>query len=133
MLDATVRLAAYPLRDDLPLRGEARSRTCGSVATVALAGDDAGRVTGVGCRVQACAVGQAAASVFVGAAEGRTLAEIACARDALADWLAGAGARPQWPGIDLLEPAIAYPGRHAAILLAWDAALAALASAPPVR
>jgi hypothetical protein len=37
---------------------------------------------------------------------------------------------PDWPGIALLRRARDYPGRHGAILLAWDAALAALAEPP---
>ena len=56
---------------------------------------------------------------------GRTSA-MARARVTLAAWLVGEGNQPEWPGIHLLNPALAYPARHAAILLAWDAALDAL-------
>ncbi|MET0179897.1 MAG: iron-sulfur cluster assembly scaffold protein [Novosphingobium sp.] len=92
-----------------------------------VAGSD-GRIEQIGCRAQACAVGQAAAALFLDHARGRTAGEIASIRHALARWLAGEDARPDWPGIELLEPARAYPARHGAIVLAWDAALAALAS-----
>ena len=74
-------------------------------------------------------MGQAAAALFFDNAPGRNRAELVRAREALAAWLAGADAAPEWPEIELLGPARGYPARHGAILLAWDAALAALASA----
>jgi NifU-like protein involved in Fe-S cluster formation len=64
---------------------------------------------------------------FAHAAIGRTLPDLQTARAALGAWLAGEGDEPDWPGIALLRRARDYPGRHGAILLAWDAALAALA------
>ncbi|MET0252203.1 MAG: iron-sulfur cluster assembly scaffold protein [Novosphingobium sp.] len=127
VLAAAVALAAYPLDPALPLRGEARSRSCGSRLTVALETDGSGRISGIGCSASACAVGQAAAAVFVRAAAGRDRAGIAASRGALAAWLAGDGDAPDWPGLALLEPARRFAGRHGAILLGWDAALAALA------
>ena len=132
MLEAAVSLAGWPLSDDFPLTGEARSRTCGSTAAVGLALDGEGRIARVGCRVQACAVGQSAAASFAGNAVGRSEPEVAEARAAVAAWLAG-GPPPDWPGLTLIAPAIAYPARHGAILLAWDAALAALAPQPALR
>lgn len=133
ILAAAVGLAKYPIDTSLPLAGEARSRSCGSTLAVALAIDGQGRIVRIGCRAQACAVGQAAAHLFVTSATGRTAAELADARTALAEWLTGEGPLPGWPGIALLDPARDYPARHGAILLAWDAALAALASPPPIR
>ncbi|MCA1661876.1 MAG: iron-sulfur cluster assembly scaffold protein [Novosphingobium sp.] len=133
ILGAAVGLAGYPLDPALPLAGEARSRSCGSTLAIRLAIDGEGRIGAAGCRAQACAVGQAAASVFLAAARGRNAAGIAKARKALTAWLTGAGEAPDWPGIDLLDSARAYPARHGAILLAWDAALAALASQPALR
>ena len=133
ILAAAVGLAAFPIDPSLPLCGEARSRSCGSTLALALELDAQGRVARIGCRAQACAVGQAAAHVFLVAAAGRTAAEIAGARQSLAAWLTGTATPPDWPGIALLDPARDYPARHGAILLAWDAALAALASPPPLR
>ena len=132
MLEAAVRLAGFPLDPDLPLVGEARSRTCGSTARIGLDLDASGRIARIGCRVQACAVGQSAAALFAQAAAGRSAAELSSARTAIAGWLDG-GDPPDWPGFALIEPALAYPARHGAILLAWDAALAALASHPALR
>ena len=133
ILAAAVALADFPIDPALPLSGEARSRSCGSMLTLALALDAQGRIGRIGCRAQACAVGQAAAHVFAVAAKGSTAGEIAGARQSLAAWLSGEGPLPDWPGIALLDPARDYPARHGAILLAWDAALAALASPLPIR
>ena len=133
ILAAAVALADFPIDPALPLLGEARSRSCGSTLTLALALDAQGRIIRTGCRAQACAVGQAAAHLFVVSAAGRSAEELGEARTALAAWLTGVGPCPDWPGIALLDPARDYPARHGAILLAWDAALAALASPPPLR
>ena len=133
ILAAAVRLADHPLDAALPLTGEARSRSCGSTLSLRLALDDTGRIVRVGCRAQACAVGQAAASLFVDHAAGRNAAELAKSRDELAHWLTRSGPQPDWPGIALLDAARAYPARHGAILLAWNAALAALASQRALR
>ena len=133
MLAAAVGLADFPIDRSWSRSGEARSRSCGSTLTLGLALDGQGRVLRAGCRAQACAVGQAAAYVFLAAATGRTGDEIATARQSLAAWLTGNGPLPDWPGIALLDPARGYPARHGAILLAWDAALAALASPPSLR
>lgn len=126
MLGAAAALADWPLGGDLPLHGEARSRSCGSAIVLGLALDQAGRIARIGLRPHACAVGQAAASVFAAHAIGLDRAAIAAARRGIAAWLAGESEAPDWPGFALLAPARAYPARHAAILLAWDAALAAL-------
>ena len=133
ILAAAVGLAEFPLDQALPLHGEARSRSCGSTLRVALSLDKQGRVARIGCRAQACAVGQAAAQLFANAAPGRSAVEIAATRAELALWLTGEAPAPDWPGIALLDPARDYPARHGAILLAWDAALAALASSPQLR
>jgi NifU-like protein involved in Fe-S cluster formation len=126
ILGAATRLADFGWDEALALRGEARSRRCGSTLAMGLAVDEAGRICGLGLRAHACAIGQAAAYAFASAAKGRSREEITAARVALAAWLAGTGAMPDWPGIALVEPALGYPARHDAILLAWDAALAAL-------
>ena len=133
ILAAAVGLAEFPIDSSLPLLGEARSRTCGSTLTLALALDEQSRIARVGCRAQACAVGQAAAHIFLSAATGRNTDELAAARTALGAWLTGDGPLPDWPGIALIDPARDYPARHGAILLAWDAALAALASPLAIR
>ena len=133
ILAAAVGLAEFPLVPTLPFHGEARSRSCGSMLKLALSLDEQGRIAQIGCRAQTCAVGQAAAHIFAVAAPGHTAEQIAAIRAELAQWLCGAGPEPAWQGIALLDAARDYPARHGAILLAWDAALAALASPLPLR
>lgn len=130
VLSAAVGLASYGWDETLPRQGQARSRSCGSTLAMGLGLDAVGAIAAIGLRPHACAIGQAAAHVFATAAIGRDRAAIATARAQIEDWLTGSGDLPDWPGFALLEPARAYPARHGAILLAWDAALAALDSAP---
>ena len=73
-------------------------------------------------KAQACAIGQAAAAIFAEAAAGRRGTEIAEAETAIRAWLAGDATLPNWPGLETLAPAQAYPARHGAIMLAWQAA-----------
>ena len=122
-------LAAWPWDAALPLQATARSRSCGSTVTLGLLCGADGRIVRLGIRAQACAVGQAAAAIFAGAAIGADAARIADARRMLAAWLAEEGPMPDWPGIAVLEAARAYPGRHGAIGLAWQAATELLPTA----
>lgn len=119
-------LAAWPLADDLALAGHARSKSCGSTLALGLATDPGGRIMRVGLRARACAIGQAAAAVFAGGVEGKAAADVLAARDAIALWLGGEGPLPDWPGLEAIAAARAYPARHGAILLAWNAASEAL-------
>ena len=64
LLGLAVELAEYPLKDDMALRGEARSRSCGSTLQLGCTTDDDGAIAELGMRVSACAVGQASAAIF---------------------------------------------------------------------
>ncbi|WP_419808423.1 iron-sulfur cluster assembly scaffold protein [Sphingomonas sp.] len=101
---------------------ERRSPVCGSRVTVDVALDEAGCVAEVGLLVRACALGQASSALLGAAVLGRTPAELAASRDALAAWLSGDGDAPEWPGVAVLTPARDYPARHASIRLAFEAA-----------
>lgn len=129
VLALATSLADWRWDEALPLQATARSKSCGSTLRLGLETDAGGRIAALGVAAQACAVGQAAAAIFASSAKGRDAAEIARAHQAIRDWLAGAGPRPDWPGLDLLEPARAYPARHGAILLAWQAATQLLPTA----
>lgn len=126
LLALAVELAGHPFDSASPLQAQARSRTCGSGLTFGCSVDGKGRIASLGMRVSACAVGQASAAIFAGGADGLSLEDIAAAYDDIARWLAGEGARPAWPRLDMLEPALPHPGRHEAILLPWKAAMDAL-------
>jgi NifU-like protein involved in Fe-S cluster formation len=128
LLGLAVSLAGFPLDDSLPVRGSARSRSCGSTLDAGFMTDGEGRVERLGLRVRACAVGQAAAAIFAQGARGVSLADIEAAHSALAAWLAERGEMPEWPGIEALSEARTYPGRHGAIMLPWSAAIDALSS-----
>jgi NifU-like protein involved in Fe-S cluster formation len=103
-----------------------RSPLCGSTVTVDLT-LEGGRIADFAQDVKACALGQAAAAVLGAQAIGRTRDEIAAARDQLAAMLKSGGPVPDAPfdGFEVLLPARDYKNRHASILLALDATLAA--------
>lgn len=112
---------------------EKRSPVCGSRVTVDVDLDDAGRVARVGMRVRACALGQASAALMAGHAPGRSVEELAAARDALAAWLAGGEGPPDWPRLDLFTPALPHSARHPSIRLAFEAVAEAAAAAAHAR
>lgn len=122
VLGLATSLAGYSWDDSLPFQGSARSRSCGSAITLGLSTDGEGRIADIAVRSQACAIGQAAAAIFANGARSQTGAEIRSAHDAMKKWLAGTGPMPDWPGLSAIASAQEYPGRHAAILLAWQAA-----------
>jgi NifU-like protein involved in Fe-S cluster formation len=126
-------LAAFPLDDSLVLRGEARSRTCGSDMVVGIDLTPAGRIARVGMQIRACAIGQASAALLAQAAPGRSAEDLARVHDGLEAWLAGSGDLPEWPDLALLAPARAHTARHGALLLPWTAASKALSSGAIAR
>ncbi|WP_159982160.1 MULTISPECIES: iron-sulfur cluster assembly scaffold protein [unclassified Novosphingobium] len=126
VLGLTIELAHYPFSDDLALRGEGRSKSCGSTITLGLGVGADGTIERIGVRSQACAIGQAAAAIFARAAAGRTPAEIEQARCAIASWLEGEAALPDWPGLAVIAAAREFPARHGAVMLPWNAAMEAL-------
>jgi NifU-like protein involved in Fe-S cluster formation len=113
-----------------------RAPLCGSRVVVDVVLDEAGRVAVLGQEVKACAFGQASAALMAAHAPGRTPAELAEARDALAAWLTGTRDDPgDWPGLEVLAPARRLSARHGAILLPFEAVAAAaqLAARATVR
>ena len=122
--------AMHPRLDAPHGSAEARTPTCGSRILLDVALTPGGDVARVGMDVHACAVGQAAAGILARGAPGRDVGRIRAARAGLAEWLAGDRAVvPDWPGIEALVAARAYPARHAALLLPFDAAMLALVDA----
>ena len=126
ILSLAVATADFPPLEAPRHRVSARAPLCGSAIILDLDTDDEGRVRTVGLHVEACALGQASAALLARHAPGRSLTDVRTARDAIAAWFAGGDALPEWPGFDLLAPARDYPARHGAILLPFDAAIAAL-------
>lgn len=129
-----LRLAAsLPLETSLAEphgRAERRSRACGSVIVTEVALGRDGRIEQLAQTVQACAFGQASAALVQRTAIGHSLEELAAARQSLAEWLNGSGEAPD--GFALLEPARTRTGRHGAMLLPFDAAIAAVEAASTI-
>lgn len=126
LLRLGLRLAEQGRLSDFDGSAEARSRTCGSVAIADVRLDD-GRIVAFGQDVKACAVGQASAAVLGSYAIGLTRDDIAAARDLFANYLSGlSNDLGNWPELQMLSGVREHKGRHAAALLPYDAALAAI-------
>ena len=109
---------------------EKRSPACGSRVIVDVNVDSDGKVEALGAELHACALGQASTALLAGHVRGHSAADIAEARDSLRAFLKGEADRPgDWPGLDIFAAARRHTGRHAAILLAFDAAAEAAAAA----
>lgn len=129
---AVLRLAAtvadYPPLTDPHAKVEKRSAVCGSRVIVTLSFDAEGRATAVGVQAQACALGQAAATVLARNIVGRSPDDVAHAAQGWSDFLAGEDVDvPDWPDLALLASGRNYPARHASLRLAFEAAAAAMA------
>jgi NifU-like protein involved in Fe-S cluster formation len=128
-----LRLAAsLPLETSLEAphgTGEKRSVTCGSQIRTEVRLDEQGCIEKLTQRVQACAFGQASAALVQQWAPGRSAEQVREARASLASWLGGSGEAPS--GFDVLAPARPKTGRHGAMLLPFDALIAALEDIAP--
>lgn len=124
-----------PLADlqGAPGAGVARKRSmvCGSEVGVALRLDEDARIAALAVAVDACALGQASASVFARAAIGADHAEVAAGLEAMAQLLREGAASPpaRFAALETLAPIHAYPRRHASALLVWRAAVEAFEDA----
>lgn len=108
---------------------ERRSPICGSRIAVDVDLDEAGRVAAIGMQVSACAYGQASATLLARGAIGRSQQELVATRDAIALWLTGEGAMPDWPGLAALAAVVPHRARHGAVRLPFEAAADAVAAA----
>ncbi len=112
---------------------ERRSPICGSRVTVDVRLGADGRIDALGTQVRACLLGQASSTLLARHAIGRSVEELVTARDALTHWLAGDGAVPAWPGIDIFTPGLKLTARHPSIRLAFEAAVEAAEQARAAR
>ena len=103
-----------------------RSPLCGSAITVDL-NVKSGIITHYGQDVRACALGQATSTIIGKAIVGRSLTEVQKAYEELSDMLKNKGPTPSKPFEEfyMLKPASEYKNRHASILLALEATIAA--------
>lgn len=139
MLDQIYNARILELAGNIPRIGRlerpdatatAHSKLCGSTVTVDIAVSK-GRITDYAHELRACALGQAAASIVARHVIGATPDELRAARNALRDMLAGGSPPPggDWSDLAVLAPVRDYRARHAATLLAFDAAVAAVEKA----
>lgn len=109
---------------------ELRSRTCGSKVAADVIITDDGMLQDLGLEISACALGQASAAILGTQAIGKSVADIENARSGLAAFLEKSVESPgDWPDMDQLTAARDHKGRHPAILLPYDAVIAALTDA----
>lgn len=123
---------AFPRLSAPHATAEVGSKTCGSRIAVDVRLGKDGRVVAYGHDVHACAVGQAAATLVARAAIGRNHSELVTLTEQVRVYLTGedrTNCRPDLDGIEALAPVAAYPARHGAALLAFDAAVAAVSQA----
>jgi len=112
--------------------GLAHSRLCGSRARAQVRVDGQGRVAAFGQEVHACALGQAAAAIVGQHIIGADMALLEEGRAALRAMLKEGAPPPAegpWQALAALQPVRDYPPRHDAVLLPFDAAIAALRQA----
>lgn len=123
------------LGDDANLsvgRANKVSKICGSQISLDIELDrDENRIINFGIEPKACALGQASASILAKNIIGASIYEVKEARDSLYSMLKEGKNPPEGRFWELryLEPVIDYLPRHASVMLAWDAALAAIADA----
>lgn len=105
-----------------------RSMVCGSQVEVSLLLDREGRIQDLGLDVEACVLGQAAASILARHAVGASLDEVRDARDGLDAMLRQGAPPPTGRFAELAELASVreYPRRHASTMLAFRAAAEAM-------
>lgn len=112
---------------------DAVSRLCGSKVHVEIRVED-GRIADFAQQVQACALGQTAASIIGGAIIGATREEIEQGRREMRQMLeTGVGASPggRFAELKVLAPVKDYPGRHGSVMLVFDALHKAFATLEP--
>ena len=132
ILALAVALAGFPRLEASSHSGELRAPLCGSRVALDLDVGRDGHISRVGLGVEACALGQAAATLFARGAVGKSRTDMAAGHRALAAWLGGAAdTLPDWPDIIVLAPARHYPARHAAILLPFALADQLICKATP--
>ncbi|XBQ16529.1 MAG: iron-sulfur cluster assembly scaffold protein [Oceanicaulis sp.] len=107
------------------------SRICGSELVVDIRLGADGTIAEIGLDLQACALGQASASVLARNAIGASRAEIEAGRDGLKAMLKDGAPPPEgrFSELSALQPAASYRQRHGSILLAFEAAAEAFARA----
>jgi NifU-like protein involved in Fe-S cluster formation len=103
------------------------SRVCGSSIEVDIE-VSAGRITGYGHKISACALGQTSAAIVATNIVGTPTTEFRVLRDQMTAMLKAKGSPPagRWADLAYLEPVREYSPRHTSTLLVFDAVVEAL-------
>ena len=106
----------------------AHSKLCGSTVTIDLRVAD-GKVTEFGQVVKACLLGQSACSIVGREIVGTDATELRAVGAQMRSMLKAGGPPPtgRWADLGVLEPVRDFKGRHASVLLIFDAVENALA------
>ena len=107
--------------------GTAHNPACGDQVRVELAMTE-GQVTALAHTTQACVLTQASAALLAGAAPGQTAGQLAALADEVRAFLKG-GPAPE--GYGVFDGVATHPGRHACVLLPFEAVLNALQQPEP--
>jgi len=113
-------------------QADAASRLCGSKVHVEINVVD-GVVRAFAQDIQACALGQTAASIIGGNILGASKEELSNSRAAMLAMLKDSGNGPdgRFEELRILAPVRDYPGRHGSVMLVFDALEKAFASLDP--
>ncbi|MBK8373734.1 iron-sulfur cluster assembly scaffold protein [Sphingorhabdus sp.] len=103
----------------------ARAPVCGSEMTAEIVLTSDGNVEAVALQARACALGQASAALLRHWALGRPVQTLSETRSAFADYLSGKSDNPPDPAFAVFAAARTHSARHGAILLPFDALMAA--------
>ena len=133
MLGLATQLANYPFDERSAHQADMRAKICGSRVRVGLDLDEAGAINRIGLAVSACAVGQSSAAILAAGVDGEEPETLAYTLERIEEWLKGESELPDWPDFGVLAAARERTGRHGALLLPWQAAVAALSSAQSHR
>ncbi len=103
------------------------SRLCGSKVTVDLKLED-NVVTDFAHDVKACALGQSSSSIMARQVVGSTADELRALRETMLKMLKENGPPPggKWTDLEILTPVREYKGRHASVMLTFDAVVKAI-------
>ncbi|UUX48426.1 iron-sulfur cluster assembly scaffold protein [Nisaea acidiphila] len=115
--------------EDATHKGHAVSRACGSEISVYLKVED-GRIADYAHKVDACALGSAAASIVARCIVGSSVEEVALARAQMEAMLKRDGPVPDgnFAELGVLQSARSLGNRHSSMLLALEASAKALKS-----
>lgn len=119
---ALARLARSKQRLEAPSHsGKASNPVCGDRVVVDIDTDSGGLITGMGARVDGCALCEAATGLMIQELAGSKLDDTKTLHEAIAQWLADQRQEEVVNGQQSFTPVKAFPARHRCITLPFEA------------